>query len=82
MKIIKKIHHTIRYELLKFFLNQNQFNGYKNNESVSTYYNSGKVEYGTFDVTVNADKYYVIMSNTFSSFSTKTVQLEVAANCR
>jgi len=65
-----------------YLLNQNQFNGYKNNESVSTYYNSGKVEYGTFDVTVNADKYYVIMSNTFSSFSTKTVQLEVAANCR
>jgi len=65
-----------------YLLNQNQFNGYKNNESVSTYYNSGKVEYGTFDVTVNADKYYVIMSNTFSSFSTKTVQLEVSANCR
>jgi len=65
-----------------YLLNQNQFNGYKNNESVSTYYNSGKVEYGTFDVTVNADKYYVIMSNIFSSFSTKTVQLEVAANCR
>jgi len=65
-----------------YLLNQNQFNGYKNNESVSTYYNSGKVEYGTFDVTVNADNYYVIMSNTFSSFSTKTVQLEVAVNCR
>ena len=65
-----------------YLLNQNQFNGYKNNENVSTYYNSGKVEYGTFDVTVNADKYYVIMSNTFSSFSTKTVQLEVSANCR
>lgn len=65
-----------------YLLNQNQFDSYKNNESVSTYYNSGKVEYGTFDVTVNADKYYIIMSNTFSSFSTKTVQLEVAANCR
>ena len=65
-----------------YLLNQNQFNGYKNNENVSTYYNSGKVEYGTFDVTVNADNYYVIMSNTFSSFSTKTIQLEVGAECR
>jgi len=65
-----------------YLLNQNQFNGYKNSESVSTYYNSGKVEYGIFDVTVNADNYYVIMSNSFSVFSTKTVQLEVAANCR
>lgn len=65
-----------------YLLNQNQFNGYQNGENVSTYYNSGKVEYGTFDVTLNPDEYYIVMSNNHSTFSTKTVQLEVAANCR
>ncbi len=65
-----------------YLLDQSRFKSYQNGESVSTYYNSGKVEYGTFDVTVNSGNYYVIMSNQHSSFSTKTVQLEVAANCR
>lgn len=64
-----------------YFVNQSGFNDYKNGERFSLYYQSGQVEYGTFDVSVNPDMYYVIMSNTFSSFSTKTVQLEVAANC-
>ncbi len=65
-----------------YILNQNSFRDYQNGENASTYYNSGKTEYGTFDVTVNSGNYYVIMSNTHSTFSTKTIQLEVAANCR
>lgn len=65
-----------------YLVAQSGFNDYKNGERFSSYYSSGKVEYGTFDVTVNVDNYYVIMSNSFSSFSTKSVQLEVAANCR
>jgi len=65
-----------------YLLNQNQFNGYQNGENVSTFYNSGKVEFGTFDVTLNPDDYYIIMSNHHSTFSTKTVQLEVAGSCR
>ncbi len=65
-----------------YLLNQNQFTGYQNGENVSTFYNSGKVEFGTFDVTLNSDDYYIVMSNHHSTFSTKTVQLEVAGSCR
>lgn len=68
-------------DIYVYLMNQNGLNNFSNGKSASTYYNSGEAEYGTFDVAVNSGDYYVVMSNTHSVFSTKTVQLEVAANC-
>ena len=65
-----------------YFLDENQYKKYENGQSASTYYNSGKVESGVFDVTVNPGKYYIVLDNKYSDFSTKTVQLQVAASCR
>ena len=64
-----------------YIMDRNNINKFSDGKSASTYYNSGKAEFGTFDVRVNSGDYYVVMSNNHSVFSTKTVQLEVAANC-
>ncbi|EGP94043.1 hypothetical protein [Nitrosarchaeum koreense] len=69
-------------DIIVYLLDENQFKGFENGEAVSTYYNSGKVESGTFSANLKSGKYYVVMSNSYSIFSTKTVQLQVAGSCR
>lgn len=68
--------------IIVYLLNENQFNVYQRGESTSTFYNSGKIGYDTFDVTLNPGKYYIVMSNTYSLISTKTVQLKVSGFCK
>ncbi|MEX2059891.1 MAG: LEA type 2 family protein, partial [Nitrosopumilaceae archaeon] len=62
-------------DIIVYILDENQFNLFDRGESASTYYNSGKVGYDTFDLTLNPGTYYIVMSNTYSIFSTKTVEL-------
>lgn len=69
-------------DIIVYILDENQFNLFERGESASTYYNSGKVEYDTFEVTLNPGTYYIVMSNTYSIFSTKTVELQAAGLCR
>lgn len=69
-------------DIYVYILDKNRFQNYEKGQSVSVFYNSGKVEYGTFDVTLNPDTYYIVMENKHSNFSTKTVQLEAAVDCR
>jgi hypothetical protein len=40
-----------------------------------------KVESGNFDLIMPVGGYYIVMSNEYSNFSTKTVQLQAAATC-
>lgn len=54
---------------------------YDSGESSTVYYNSEKVESGIFDVNLNPGKYHIMMDNTYSLFSTKTVALQAAATC-
>ena len=68
--------------IIVYILDENEFYRYQNGQSASTYYNSGKIGYGTFDITLNPGEYYIVLSNTYSSFSTKNVQLQVAGSCR
>jgi len=67
--------------IIVYVLDEQAYGLYQRGDTVSTYYNSGKVEFGTFDLTLNPGDYYVILSNTYSSFSTKNVQLQVSGFC-
>jgi hypothetical protein len=69
-------------DIIVYILDEDQFNLFDRGESTSTYYNSGKVGYDTFAVTLNPGTYYIVMSNTYSIFSTKTVELQAAGFCR
>jgi len=68
--------------IIVYFFDENRFNTFESGQSASTYYNSGKVESGVFDVTVNPGTYYIVLDNRYSLFSTKTVQLQAATFCR
>ena len=64
-----------------YIVDESRFRQFENGQSVSTYYNSGKIESDTFDVTLSQGTYYIILSNLHSDFSTKTVQLQASARC-
>ncbi len=68
-------------DIVVYILDESAFNQYESGQNTSTYYNSNKVESGVFDVTLSPGKYHIVMSNTYSTFSTKTVQLQAATSC-
>lgn len=68
--------------IIVYVLDENRFKQYEDGQNTSTYYNSNKVKSGIFDVTLSSGNYYIVMSNTYSDFSTKTVQLQAAASCK
>ena len=67
--------------IIVFILDDSGFNQFENGQDVSAYYNSGKVESGEFDLALPPGTYYIVMSNQYSDFSTKTVQLQAAGAC-
>ena len=69
-------------DIYVYVVNEDNFQKYDSGQEFSSYYDSGKVEYDTFDTNLEAGKYYIIISNQHSLFSTKTVQLEAATSCR
>ena len=64
-----------------FIVDEQDYNLYKNNKPFRSYYSSGKVESGVFDITLSSGKYYIVLSNNYSSFSTKNVQIQASAYC-
>lgn len=72
---------TLGDNIVVYVLDEYGFRDYENDESFSTYYNSGKIESDTFDLYLNPGTYYVVMSNTYSVFSTKDVALRVIGVC-
>ena len=68
-------------DIIIFILDEDNFREFENGNDASTYYNSNKVESGNFDVTLPSGEYYVVLSNEYSTFSTKTVQLQIATRC-
>jgi len=68
--------------IIVYFLDEQQFNLYEREQTATAYYNSGKVESDVFEITVNPGTYYIVLDNTYSSFSTKNVQLQAAGFCR
>ena len=67
--------------ILAYLVDEKDFKLFQSDNEFRSYYSSGKVESDTFDVVLNPGEYYVILSNTHSPFSTKTVQLQVSGFC-
>ena len=68
-------------DIIIIILDEDNFVKFENGDDASAHYNSNKVESGNFDVVLLSGEYYVVLSNEHSTFSTKTVQLQMATNC-
>jgi hypothetical protein len=58
-----------------FILDEDGFENWRNGHRAPTYYNSGRATVGRFNVRLGPGKYYLVMSNKFSSVSNKVVNL-------
>ncbi len=67
--------------IIVYIFAENEYNKFDRGESSITYYQSGKVESDTFNLTLDPGTYYITMSNTYSDFSTKNVALQAAVMC-
>ncbi len=67
--------------IITMVLDQNNFQLMTSNQQISAYYDSGKVSSGSFNLTLPPGQYYIVLSNTYSSFSTKTVSMQAYASC-
>ena len=63
-----------------FVLPENDFVNWLNRHAAKTFYNSGKVTVGTFDVNLPSDAgtYYLVFNNKFSLLTQKTVLVDAA----
>jgi len=68
-------------DIIVYLLNQNGFNQFQSGHSAPTYYNSGKIGSGRINVSLYPGTYYLIMSNTYSLVSIKTVTLQAYYTC-
>ena len=68
-------------DIVVLVLDDYNFNKFENDELVSSFYDSGKVNSGTFDLTLESGDYYIVMSNQYSMISTKTVEFQAASLC-
>jgi LEA14-like dessication related protein len=67
--------------IIVYVLDQNGYNQFGSGQSASTYYNSGKVASGSFSILLNPGTYYIVLSNSYSTFSTKTVSIQAYYSC-
>ncbi|MDE1726272.1 MAG: hypothetical protein KGH89_03295 [Thaumarchaeota archaeon] len=72
---------TLGNNIVTYVLDQAGFNQFQAGNSASTYYNSGKISSGSFHVSLGTGTYYIILSNTYSIISTKTVDVQAYYSC-
>lgn len=68
-------------DIIVMIFDDYNFNKFENNQSVLSFFDSGKVKSGEFDLLLESGDYYIVMSNQYSLLSTKTVQLQAATLC-
>jgi len=68
-------------DIIVLVMDDYNFNKFENNQSVLSFFDSGKVKSGEFDLLLESGDYYIVMSNQYSLLSTKTVQLQAATLC-
>ena len=56
-----------------YILDEDGFENWRNGHRASTYYNSGRVTVGRFNVKLSEGIYYLVMNNNFSVVSNKAV---------
>lgn len=60
-----------------FIVDENGYALWQKGNAVFTYYSSGRVSSGSIDVSLSKGIYYMVFSNIFSIFSTKTVLADI-----
>ena len=78
---LKSMKETFEDKSIVSFLDDEGFKVFEKGEGAPTYYNSGKVKSGVFDLTLMSGTYMIVMDNQYSYVSTKNVQLQAAADC-
>lgn len=68
-------------DIIAYVMDQSSFSQYSSGSSASTYYNSGKVSSASFHISLGSGTYYIVLSNTYSMLSTKTVDIQAYYSC-
>ena len=66
--------------IIVYIFDQSNYALYQNGQSSSVYYNSGKVASGNINVYLNSGTYYIVLDNTYSTFSTKDVTIQMSSS--
>ena len=67
-------------DIMVFIFDQNNLQKFTSN-SYTAYYESGKVATGSFNLNMTPGTYYIVLSNLYSSFSTKNVHIQATYTC-
>lgn len=67
-------------DIIVIILDETSYINWINRHQVQTYYNSGQMTTGSITTNVPAGKYYLIYSNTFSTFTNKNVKTKVSVS--
>ncbi|MGI0047543.1 MAG: LEA type 2 family protein [Nitrosotalea sp.] len=67
--------------IIVYVMDSTGFRQFQSGGSASTYYNSGKVASGTLNIGLPSGQYYLILSNLYSTISTKNVSLVASYSC-
>ena len=70
-----------RNDVEVYILDEDGLANFKNGDTAQTYYNSGRVTVGNLSITLppRGQNYYIVFSNTFSTFTSKAVKAFVTA---
>ena len=68
-------------DIIVLVLDDYNFNKFENDQYFTSFYYSSNVKSGGFDLTLQAEDYYIVISNQYSMISTKTVQFQAVSLC-
>ncbi|QLH06076.1 LEA type 2 family protein [Nitrosopumilus ureiphilus] len=68
-------------DIIVLVLDDMNFEKFENDQYFTSFYDSGKVKSGAFDLTLESGDYSIVMSNQYSMISTKTVQFQAVSLC-
>lgn len=67
--------------IIVYIMDSSGFSQFQSGQSATAYYNSGKVSSGNFNIGLPSGQYYLILSNAYSTISTKNVFVQVSYTC-
>lgn len=67
--------------IIVYVVDSTGFRQFQSGGSANTYYNSGKVASGILNIGLPSGQYYLILSNAYSTISTKNVSVQVSYTC-
>ncbi|MCV0393048.1 MAG: hypothetical protein K5790_07140 [Nitrosopumilus sp.] len=64
-----------------YVFDEHNYLKFQNSQGIFSIYNSDKVESGEFDILLKPGDYYIVLSNTYSTISEKSVKLQASTIC-